>query len=183
MKVILLTGPAKAGKGHTANYIIQKLRHGKVFKFATRLKVMLARIGNKMPTELEKVKDQSFYKDVTYRQAMQTLGDEWGRQCIGEDFWVDRCVADVKLRELEEKISKDSLVIFDDTRYPNEILRMKEEFDTTVINIVPTFEGYEPIAESDHASENQELPYDYQIINSGFDELHRQIDEIMEEIL
>lgn len=36
---------------------------------------------------------------VSYRQMAQTLGTEWGRNCLGQDFWLrvaDTCMADLR---------------------------------------------------------------------------------------
>lgn len=49
------------------------------------------------------------------RYAMQTLGTEWGRECMGEDFWVE--VASSKIYTL---ITAGRPVVIDDIRFENE---------------------------------------------------------------
>jgi hypothetical protein len=47
------------------------------------------------------------------RQAMQTLGTEWGRDIMGEDFWV-------RIMENRLNFYFDMPVVVDDLRFPNE---------------------------------------------------------------
>lgn len=47
------------------------------------------------------------------RFAMQTLGTEWGRQMIGQNFWTD-----IGIKRAYK--SRSNVVIFDDARFPNE---------------------------------------------------------------
>lgn len=54
----------------------------------------------------------------TPRWAMQSLGTEWGRVCIGEDIWV---------RAMQQRLvtiwckDPDAKVVIDDIRFPNEV--------------------------------------------------------------
>jgi len=50
----------------------------------------------------------------SYRYALQTLGTEWGRGFMGEDFWCKQTMADVR-NEL-----KIGMVVIDDVRFDNE---------------------------------------------------------------
>lgn len=56
---------------------------------------------------------------TSIRHMMRTLGTEWGRNCIRENFWVD--IAEEKL-----KSSCASIVVFDDLRFPNEYKMLKK---------------------------------------------------------
>ena len=49
---------------------------------------------------------------------MQFLGDEWGRQKIGPNFWVDLWKSRVT--------AVRGLVVVDDARYPNEFTAIRE---------------------------------------------------------
>lgn len=52
----------------------------------------------------------------TGRHAMQTLGTEWGRKCMGEDFWVN-----ITMRKAETiRFDTRRPVVIDDVRFPNE---------------------------------------------------------------
>ena len=59
----------------------------------------------------------------TPRFAMQTLGTQWGRDCMGEDFWVE--VASSKIYTL---LAAGRPVVIDDIRFENEyhMVRMFE---------------------------------------------------------
>jgi hypothetical protein len=51
----------------------------------------------------------------TPRHAMQTLGTEWGRQCIAPDLWVALC-----RREIALCLAQGESVVVDDVRFENE---------------------------------------------------------------
>lgn len=59
----------------------------------------------------------------TPRFAMQTLGTQWGRDCMGEDFWVE--VASSKIYAL---LAAGRPIVIDDIRFENEyhMVRMFE---------------------------------------------------------
>lgn len=50
------------------------------------------------------------------RFAMQTLGTEWGRNCIGQNIW-----ANITKRTIEKWLSNGRKVVVDDVRFQNEI--------------------------------------------------------------
>ncbi len=52
----------------------------------------------------------------TPRHAMQTLGTEWGRNCMGEDFWVEAAA-----EQIEHALKNGLNVVVDDVRFPNEM--------------------------------------------------------------
>ena len=52
---------------------------------------------------------------VTPRHLMQTLGTEWGRDCIGPDVWVD-----VWKNSVQKWLDGGLNVVVDDMRFPNE---------------------------------------------------------------
>lgn len=58
----------------------------------------------------------------TPRHAMQTLGTEWGRACMGENFWVD--MFSVKADQLRDE---GVAVVTDDMRFPNEMDAVKRD--------------------------------------------------------
>lgn len=110
--VVAFTGQAGAGKSTAARYLVE--RHGyTLVKFAAPLKNMMRAIG------LTEDEIEGSYKEVpsdklcgkTPRHAMQTIGTEWGRKCIGDDFWIRLWLAEV---------AKHERVVTDDCRFPNE---------------------------------------------------------------
>lgn len=98
--VIGIAGYAGSGKSTFAGMLSAELKLP-IYSFAQPIKDMLAVIGI--------VKGES----ADYRIAAQTLGTEWGRDCISPDLWVD--------------FMRDSIVtsekwgvIIDDVRFKNE---------------------------------------------------------------
>jgi len=110
--VIALTGPAGSGKSTVSDYLAAHYGYTKT-KFAKPLKDMMRAIG------LDEDEIEGHMKEVptpylgmrTPRHAMQTLGTEWGRKCMGEDFWVDLWA---------HHASTLDCVVVDDCRFPNE---------------------------------------------------------------
>ncbi|PWE56394.1 deoxynucleotide monophosphate kinase [Metarhizobium album] len=114
--VIALTGVAGSGKSTAADYLIRHHGYERV-KFATPLKNMMRAIGFG-EEDIEgscKELSNSLLCDKTPRHAMQTLGSQWGRDCIGEDFWVNLWKDDA-----ERVILRGGRVVVDDCRFPNE---------------------------------------------------------------
>ena len=57
----------------------------------------------------------------TPRWAMQSLGTEWGRSLISENLWLNRWAEIV-----QQNLTMNSSVVVDDTRFPNELKRVRE---------------------------------------------------------
>lgn len=110
-KIVGICGLAEAGKSTAA-----KLLGGEVVSFAKPLKDMLATLGL---THAQLYGDQ---KEVptgllcgrTPRHAMQTLGTEWGRECIASNIWTEQW----KRRVAQ---STATVVVCDDVRFENEV--------------------------------------------------------------
>lgn len=114
--LVALTGQAGAGKSTAASYLIE--RHGyTLVKFAGPLKDMCRALG------LTEAEIEGDLKEVpaaklcgrTPRHAMQTLGTQWGRDCLGPDFWAGMWKA-----RAEAVIEAGGRVVVDDCRFPNE---------------------------------------------------------------
>jgi len=110
--VIAVTGPAGSGKSTVSDYLATRYGYTKT-KFAEPLKSMMRALG------LTDAQIEGDFKETpapqlgmkTPRYAMQTLGTEWGRKCMGEDFWLDLWAINA---------SMFNRVIVDDCRFPNE---------------------------------------------------------------
>lgn len=116
-KLIGLTGLRGSGKSTAAQRLL--VTHGfALVKFAGPLKDMLRVIGltdehldgalKEVPTDLLLGK--------TPRHAMQTLGTEWGRDCIGRTLWRDAAA-----RRIDNYLAGGISVIIDDLRFHNEL--------------------------------------------------------------
>jgi hypothetical protein len=76
----------------------------------------------------------------TPRKIMQTLGTEWGRNMVDEDFWVDCWSRSIG----------DRLVTVEDVRFPNEVAAVRDNGGVIWKINRPQ---QETIAESSHSSE------------------------------
>lgn len=84
------TGPARSGKNLAAQYLNVLLPHYQCAAFADALKAML-----KVGLGLTEPQVNGYHKEIlddeicaTPRYLMQTLGTEWGRECVSKDLWV-----------------------------------------------------------------------------------------------
>jgi hypothetical protein len=117
IQIIALTGRAGSGKSTVAQQLITQ--HDFVLvKFAEPLKWMLQSIGLGH-AEIEgdlKEEGMPLLSFRTPRYAMQTLGQEWGREIMGKDFWVN-----IWLDRVKALIAQGfHNIVVDDCRYPNE---------------------------------------------------------------
>lgn len=116
MSIIALTGYAESGKSSLADILVYE--HGYMrTKFAEPLKTMLRSIGLG-DAEIEgdrKAVPCRILQGKTPRHAMQTLGTEWGREMIGDSFWV-QLWQDKALTIL----AGGGKVVVDDCRFANE---------------------------------------------------------------
>lgn len=168
-KIIGFTGPIGSGKSYAAQYL--RDRHGyAIHKMASPLKNMMRAIGLTEDHIEGKLKHDpcDLLCGATPRHAMQTLGTEWGRNCINENLWVN----------LWESSLPPGPVVCDDVRFGNENDAIKR-LGGKVIRI----EGKEQKDTLLHSSEMFEGVYpDYSIwngMNSVFEaDLDRLVDHM-----
>jgi hypothetical protein len=117
--LIGLMGKAGAGKDTAAAYLVQE--HGyRVASFAEPLRAMLlpllgyagAHSGWMSERELKETAIPGL--GHSYRTLAQTLGTEWGRQCLGEDFWC-------RLLGAHMEAHPAMRWVITDVRFPNEL--------------------------------------------------------------
>jgi hypothetical protein len=118
--LIGLTGKAGAGKDTTADIIEEQLGKENVFRisFAQPIRDMLK-------AAFPFLTDEHFYGTLkeevipglgkSPRQLMQTLGTEWGRQCVKDSLWVDTA-----LQKAKEARAAGKHVVITDVRFENE---------------------------------------------------------------
>lgn len=152
-EIIALTGFIGAGKTEVAKILVRDYGYERV-RFAGPLKAMLRALGC---TEAEVDGDQKEVPSdllcgITPRTAMQTLGTEWGRNCIHPGLWVNAW---------KHSIAGKAKVVVDDCRFPNEAEAVRE-LGGAIWRVERPGVGA-----SEHASESQQLPMDTLLYNEG----------------
>lgn len=141
-RVIGLTGYVGAGKTTAAEYLVANHQYVRR-PMARMLKLMLQAIGL-APAHVDgglKNEPCDLLCGITPRQAMQTLGTEWGRDLIHQDLWVTLWKASV------EKIGMP--VVCDDVRFANEAAAIRK-MGGIIVRI-----DRSTTRESDHRSETE----------------------------
>jgi deoxynucleotide monophosphate kinase-like protein len=167
--IIGIRGAAGAGKSTAAKHLIE--RYGfKNGKFSGALKAMLRTFLRYRGVDEETIERmiEGDFKEVpsphlngaTPRWAMQSLGNEWGRNCIHRTLWVDT----------EMEVSADETrLVFDDVRYQNEADAIRER-GGLIIEIQRNSEERPDVGK--HASEVQEIKPDLIVKNTGCKEVY-----------
>lgn len=171
--VIALTGLMNAGKSTVADYLVTR-HHFVHLKFAHGLKSMLRTLGL-TEDEIEGARKElpcDKLNGRSPRYAMQTLGTEWGRVCMGQDFWVNLLVQKVQRFFVHER------VVIDDCRFPNEARAVQQDLGGKVWRIS---RGVGTVA-SMHASEADQIGVvaDTVVLNNGtIDDLLSKVDLLL----
>lgn len=110
--IIGFSGPAGAGKSTAAKILVEQ-RGFRLVKFAGPLKAMMRAMGLD-DDHIEGALKETVHPVLgcTPRHAMQTLGTEWGRQCIDPELWVNLARAAICADQVN--------VVLDDVRFENE---------------------------------------------------------------
>ena len=118
--LIGLTGYKGSGKSEVAERLSYKYSFHRS-SFAGPLKDMLKALGLNHAWFYGALKEKE-NKDIlnghTPRYAMQTLGTEWAREHLGEDFWINLWRSKAKTILAA---SVDARLTVEDTRFPNEV--------------------------------------------------------------
>jgi hypothetical protein len=149
-RIVAFSGPAGSGKTTAAKHLVTDHGYRRI-RFADPLKDMLRDFGltfDQIDGPLKETPCDTLC-GKTPRSAMQTLGDEWGRQLIGGDIWVQAWE-----RRLEEAMlwSSDTRIVVDDLRYPNELDALLRR-NALIVRV----HRPEAKAVESHASENHAL--------------------------
>lgn len=168
-RVVAFTGMAGSGKSTASAYLVGK--GYQLVKFAGPLKDMLRAIGLS-EDEIEgglKEQPRNILCNKTPRHAMQTLGTQWGRDCIGEDFWVN-----IWRWRAEQILDDGGRVVVDDCRFPNEA-RAIRRLGGDIYRLAGRG-GLDTM----HESERLDFLHDHLIVNDGpLSDLYGEIDKVM----
>lgn len=168
--VVAFSGQAGAGKSTATRYLVDQ--HGyTLVKFAGPLKDMMRAIGlseEQIEGDLKETPCE-WLQGRTPRYAMQTLGTEWGRDCIGKDFWIE-----LWIRSANIIVAAGGRVVTDDCRFPNEAIAARR-----LGGDIYKIEGRGGIS-GEHVSERGCGDQDLVLVNDGaVEELHGKIEEAL----
>lgn len=173
IKLIGLSGKAGSGKNALADYIQSTAPNFYVQdSFAAPLKNGLASILGISLEELNERKDTGeLHPDlgITYRNMLQTLGTEWGRDIINKDMW------NILMKQRVNS-NLDKMIIITDVRFNNEA-ELVHQMGGKVILIDRPINQCRTV--TPHASENSldDHLIDYTFDNSGsLEDLYKKWD-------
>lgn len=121
IQLVGLAGRAGAGKTMAARILCERAGFERL-AFAAPLKAMLRALGLG-DAELDgaaKERPSPLLCGRSPRQAMQTLGTEWGRERIGADLW-----AQAWTRAARDRLAQGRTLVADDVRFANEIAAIR----------------------------------------------------------
>jgi hypothetical protein len=114
MRLIALTGPARSGKDTVARILADDLDYAPI-GIAAPLKEAYAAIFGELPPDGPEKEKHLPGLDVSPRHILQTLGTEWGRNCVHKDLWILLAQGRVNYH-----LQRQRPVVITDCRFPNE---------------------------------------------------------------
>lgn len=170
MRLIGFCGYMGSGKTFAADYLVEKYGYTRI-KFAGPLKDMLRTMGLTEEHIEGKLKDvpSDLLCGRTPRWAMQSLGTEWGRECIGENLWGNIWESQVK-----ELLKSRRPVVVDDCRFDNEVARVKR-LGGLVCLLTSKTSG----TDATHPSENLPSNPDVHMTNNHGHDLYQMLDALV----
>lgn len=113
MKLIGLIGQARVGKDTVADYLCENHLFNR-YAFADPMKDMLESVFGDRFRDGDR-ETPIWWLGKSPRHLMQTLGTEWGRDCVHPDLWVMLGEQEVKLA-----VQKQQNLVISDVRFHNE---------------------------------------------------------------
>ena len=115
---------------------------------------------------------------MSFRKFGETIGNDWGRDVIGKDLWLDIARARIELLHENEAIYQP--VVFDDMRYPNEFWMIRELGGLNIFVHRPKENGGRDSAWQSEGRLN-DFPFDCTICNDGsVEDIRDEVDLFME---
>jgi hypothetical protein len=171
-RLVSFVGEIGAGKSTAAKYLVDKVGF-EYTRFAGPIKDMLKSLGctHEQVDGAEKETPAEILGGKTPRYAMQTLGTEWARQCMGADFWMT-----IWKSRVQTRLDRGGFVVVDDCRFANEAQAVR---DLGGVHIrIARSSVVERTAE--HASEGYKVRQDAIVYNEGsISDLQNWIDELL----
>lgn len=159
-RMIGLHGKARAGKSTAAKMLIDRGYADYEYAFAQPFKNMCKALGIDPADpywEANKTKPIPLLGGRSYRQIMQSLGTDWGREFLGEDVWVRFA------RQIQQTMP-DQTMLISDVRHDNEADFVKSNGGLIIEITSPN-----PQEVHSHVSESGIDPryIDFTVINDG----------------
>ena len=174
MKVYIISGKAGAGKNTTANYI-------KEYYESIGKKAAITEIAKYIKMFAYELLNWDGERETKPRDFLQTVGSYVRHEAFNEDFFINRILEDLKIYE---KLA--DVVIVADGRFPNEIEKIKSNYDAVSIQVINEFSESElNESEKKHESEtslDSYNNYDYIIHNKTFEQLKNDAENIVKEV-
>jgi hypothetical protein len=167
--IIGLTGKARSGKDTVAEHL--NIAHGfNHYWYSKPMKDALRAVfgwdDEHLYGELKEVIDVNY--GVSPRVALQTLGTEWGRDCINKDIWINRA---------KSEMSKHENLVISDCRLNNEAQAILD-MGGYIIQVVRS-DAKEVAAHSSESGISPEL-ISFNIENNGtLQDLYRVVDYVL----
>lgn len=167
--IVFIADAMGSGKTTAARATLQLLQPSCILSFAVPGKAMVAGLLRhlEMPESYIYEALHGCAKEnpieglgITPRRLMQTLGGDWGRGVLHENFWVD--IMARRMRHLTNK-NHYRAFLFDDCRYPNEVEMLRRRGGKVIRVVRPGAK-----VTSAHESEGQlrDIPVDFTITNN-----------------
>lgn len=172
MKIITISGKAQHGKDTVGALLCDTLRSKGYNVLVTHYADLLKYIAMKFF-------DWNGIKDEQGRSILQYVGTEIVRT-KEPDYWVNFVLSILRLFPDEW-----DYVIIPDTRFPNEIEKLKSNYDTTSVKVFrPDFDNGLTVDQQKHASEValDDYVFDYTLINNGDESINTEIQKLLNKI-
>lgn len=174
-QITAIYSPApQSGKSTVANYLVNFYGYRRI-PFAGLLKEMMRPLYKAQGYSDEDIhgfetidKDAELHIGTTPRRLYQTIGTEWGRNCINESLWI-------RLWAMQAMDSNCPVVV-DDMRFPNEYQAVRALGGKTLKVYNPNMTRL-----TNHASEGalDNCDFDHTIVNVGsLADLYYKVGEI-----
>lgn len=174
---IAICGLAGSGKTTVTKTLLANFEGVTRLPFAAPLKGMVESLGVSRDTlwgdDAAKSVKLSSLGGHTARHALQTLGTQWGRDCMGDTFWVNLWLAAAKKQglRLERPVRNRPgevrlCVVADDCRFQNEADAVRS-VGGIVIRVHRKGAGATGKGAKAHASESNDFAADFDMDNNG----------------
>jgi len=158
--IIGICGKKGHGKDAIGKVLVDELRFKREYfakPLKDALKVLLNMSDDQVHGHLREVLDVRY--NITPRQALQTLGTEWGRNYIHQDIWAMTCIE--RMRSLSE-----SNWVVTDLRFLNEE-RLLREGGSHIIKVIRPESKKGSFTEHQSEIEIDNIKADITIVNDG----------------